>query len=397
MRTYFGFGLVSVFLILFLFGRSTVWSAISDVKTDIVPKIALVNIGDEDAGGWALNGDSSTENLTRLSNAGVNSIAVWIGWPRGIFVRSDWWNDANTIAVLEGVGHRCKKAHVDLFYVLYLGMEKSAYPDVGLAESKDMKGEGEGAVSWLDPNFWHKVLIPRDKAIARLASRGLVQGILLEPEVYKPGALMERGQIDFGDGAYLRFSREIGMKKEAPPAKDRANQLLTSGLIGAYLEWQMKELEQFAKEWREEIRVLAPSIKLGYYNPGPWHSAWPIRSLARGMYDGHQPLLILDASTYPCVGKSWTLGWEIESIPEYSKLLQTLLDNDWHVKAHLAFGIDTYSGKFDDPNNLYRRGADPNNVVKFFKDTVKNGNGWWIWNEHGDPNIILENIKASRR
>jgi hypothetical protein len=384
VRKNFRVGFVSFFLVSFLFG-------ISDATADRVPKVAVISIDAANAGGRTQLGDSSPENLARLSNAGVNTVAVWLGYPRGIFVRRDWWNDANTIAVLEGVGQRCKKAHLDLFYVLYLGMEKSAYPDVGLAESKDMKGEGEGAVSWLDPNFWHKVLIPRDKAIARLASRGLVQGILLEPEVYKAGALMERGQIDFGDGAYLRFSHEIGMKKEAPPVKDRANQLLTSGLIGAYYEWQVKELEQFAKEWREEIRALAPHVKLGYYNPNQWHSAWPMRSLARGMYDGHQPLLVLDASTYTCVGRSWELGWEIQSIPEYSKLIQNLLDNDWHVKAHLAFGICIVSK----PDGLYGRSSDPNNQIKFFKDTVKNGNGWWIWNEHGDPNILLENIKAS--
>ena len=203
---------------------------------------------------------------------------------------------------------------------------------------------------------------------------------------------MERGQIDFGDGAYSRFSREIGMKLEAPPAKDRANRLLASGLIGAYYEWQVKELERFAKEWREEIRVLAPNVKLGYYNPNQWHSAWPMRSLARGMYDGHQPLLILDASTYTCVGRSWELGWQIESIPEYSKLIENLLDKDWHVKAHLAFGVCIATK----PGGLYGRSSDPNNLIKFFKDTVKNGNGWWVYNEGSDPNAILESIKASR-
>ena len=195
MRTYFGFGLVSVFLVLFLFGTSMAGGAGSDTTADRVPKIAVISIDAADAGGRTQLGDSSPENLARLSNAGVNTVAVWIGYPRGVFARRDWWNDANTIAILEGVGQRCKNAHLDLLYITYIGMEKSAYPNVGLAESKDMdgNGDGDGAVSWLDPNFWYKVIIPRDKAIAKLASRGLVQGILLEPEVYKAGALMERG------------------------------------------------------------------------------------------------------------------------------------------------------------------------------------------------------------
>ena len=38
---------------------------------------------------------------------------------------------------------------------------------------------------------------------------------------------------------------------------------------------------------------------------------------------------------------------------------------------------------------------DPQAITKFFRDAAAAGNGWWIWNEIGEPEKIIESIKNS--
>ena len=357
-------------------------------------RLALVNM----EGGWKQLGKCSKENLTRLRGAGVNAVGFWGTSMTRLDPRTpegcEWWNNAAAIGELEAVGRTCKRLGLRLYFIPYLGTQKNHYPQVTLLPSKDAKGNGETAPSWFDPAY-RKVIIARDRGLARLVVAGLANGGLMEPEVYGEGALMERGQLDFGDAAYTRFAAAMGMKGSPPPAAERCNWLLSSGLIGNYAEWQARDLRAFASEWARELRSVAPAIELGFYQPNPWHS-WALRSLAQGMSDSKRPLLILDASTYAAIGKSWALGWEMP-LREYEGYRQRVL-KEWGVKARVVNGIYTYPGaKNYRENPLWQRCLSAEGIVAFLKESSALGNGWWIWNETGDPETVLEHIRKSTR
>ena len=359
--------------------------AVGKKQNGTVPKICPIRISKE---GWNHCGDASPENLKRLADLGATATASWVGHPRQPFDNLKWWADPCAMSYLENVAKDCKKSGLDFYLVTFIGASIENYPDgKKLAISKDMDGKGESEPSWLDPNYW-EMIIERDSSVAKLAAGGLVKGILFDPEIYQPGALMERGQLDFGDVAYKRFAAYIGMKTAMPEPNERAKQLMNTGLIGAYFEWQAKEIENFARTYKNALRKVAPNIELGYYNPGMWHSAWPLRSLARGLYDGGKPILILDASTYSGVGKSWTLGWEEESLSKYSEMVYKILYDDWKV---------TYpSSPSYVESPVWKRCLNPASISDFLKEAARNGNGWWIYNETGDPNQVIKDIAVSQ-
>ncbi len=62
----------------------------------------------------------------------------------------------------------------------------------------------------------------------------------------------------------------------------------------------------------------------------------------------------------------------------------------------MIFGIYTYSpreGIRDHPT--WARTQSAEGITGFLKEAAELGNGWWIWNEHGDPPRVLDHVAAS--
>lgn len=377
-----------------------------------VPRIGLVKLVGAQSHNYL--GDASETNLVRLKAAGINTIALWTGYYPRVSDNPEWWTDPATMEKFAETARRCRKLGLPLYYVQYLGAATNTFPTIKLQISSDFEGKGSRGPSWFDPEFWHKAIIPRDRAFARLVKEGLGDGILMEPEYYADGALMERGQIDFGDIAYSRFAQAAGLnlnlpnpedsgvarfrteitgpKAGLPKPEDRARQMLADGMIGPYVEWQAAELKRFAAEWKAALREEAPNVKLGFYQPGAWHSLW-LKAMAQGMNEPRRPLLILDGSTYMAYGKNWFMKWEMHDMRNYSAYVRGLL-NEWQVNAHVAFGLSPYQPNFKD-NAVWKQSFDRDHVAQFLRETVGTGNGWWIWNQTADPEMILEDIRKS--
>ena len=398
--------------------EATTRTAAPTISAVTVPRIAIVKATPQDACGSTGHnhmGDASVENLARLKEAGINTIAFWTGYYPRVSKSPEWWNDPATMEMFAEASRRAKKFGMSVYYVTYLGGETETFPTIKLGISKDYEGKGGRGPSWFDPDFWHKAIIPRDLAFAKLVKEGLGDGILMEPEYYaKEGALMERGQIDFGDVAYARFAQSAGInvnlpnvedsgvaqfkskitgpKVGVPKPEDRAGEMLANGMIGPYVEWQAAEINRFATEWKNALRREAPDVRLGFYEPGAWHSLW-LKALAQGMNDPERPMLILDGSTYFGYGKNWFLKWEMHSMRDYAAYVRDILKN-WRISAHVAFGLSPYQPNFKD-NPVWKKSFDRDHVVGFFRETVDLGNGWWIWNQTADVATILEDIRKS--
>jgi hypothetical protein len=399
-------------------GEPPTRTAAPAVSVTAVPRIAIVKPTSQDAIGGAGHhhmGDASVENLARLKEAGINTIAFWTGYYPRVSKSPEWWNDPATMEIFAEASRRAKKLGMSVFYVTYLGGGVQTFPTIDLQISRDFEGKGEKGPSWFDPDFWHKAIIPRDRAFAKLVREGLGDGILMEPEYYaKEGALMERGQIDFGDVAYTRFAQSVGLNLNLPNVEDsgvakfkgkitgpgvgipkpedRAREMMANGMIGPYVEWQAAELNRFAAEWKNALRSEAPNVQLGFYEPGAWHSLW-LKALAQGMNDPDRPMLILDGSTYFGYGKNWFLKWEMHSMPDYATYVHEILKK-WQISAHVAFGLSPYQPNFKD-NPVWKESFDRDHVVNFLRETVELGCGWWIWNQTADVATILEDIRKS--
>jgi hypothetical protein len=362
-------------------------------------------------------GRATRENLARLRDAGVNAIYFHGDsmFDPGVERRNPaepWWRDPAILARIEEVCLLCRDLGLKVYFLPYFGAGAYEYPHVRLDPARDAAGKhseklyaGRPAYtpSWFDPAY-QSTIIERDRALARVVGMGLADGVLIEPEVYTDaGVLSERGQLDFADGAYERFLIDMHASEAGRagymriPREKRQEQLATDGLLGNYAEWQMRDLRRFAARWAAALRAEAPRIQLGLYQPGPW-SSWALRSLAQGMYDpSFGPLLILDASTYYAHPKQWALGFE-GTLTDYEAFREQVLA-DWGVRAFVVNGLCPYLYDEKNPERMgvWKDASDPATIEAFLRESRRNGNGWWIWNESRDPERMLRHIRRSEK
>jgi len=364
-------------------------------QNETVPRIAAMGLA-VPGGSHKYLGDCSEANLARLADAGINTVALWVGYPNvPAFSQPEWWNDPDSLQAISEVADRCAAQKMELYLVTYLGLPTSVYPQVQLILSKDDQGQGQRSPSWLDPAFWEEVILPRDRALAKLAAENTgIQGILLEPEVYQDGALMERGNLDFGDAAYLPFAAQTGLKEPHPPAAERAGFLERQGLTASYRNWQKDRLFEYASKWKTTVREKAPELRLGYYCPGKWNGVWSLQAIAEGLNDPQQSMLILDAGTYAGVGNTYETDDPVESMVDYSRQVASIIAV-WGVNAHVAFGIITYPAPTPYQVPAWARTQSAEGITRFLRDCTDAGNGWWIWNEHGNPETIVSHVRQS--
>ncbi|MCC6580252.1 MAG: hypothetical protein IT440_07395 [Phycisphaeraceae bacterium] len=345
-------------------------------------------------------GDPTTENLTRLKEAGADTILLWIGYPYQELFRWEWWNRAETMDVLAEVAGRCKALGLKVYYVSYIGAPFTPYfkEGVTLALSKNMAGEGENMPSWVDPAYWNQYIIPRDVALAKLVARGLGQGVLLEAETYGSGARPDIGRPDFGDAAFLPFMKHIGLPDTETPPAERATYLYNKGVLPAYIDWQQQKLRELSEQRKKALLKVAPRVQLGMYapriDPGCWF--WGLRPLAEGMNQPTRPMLILDANTYP--GAPGFLPAYVEQFHSMAKYRNytTKLMREWGLNAHVVFGLFTYANPGFRAQSSWANTPcmTSEGIRQFLRDAHDAGNGWWIWNEYGVPNEVIADIQA---
>lgn len=362
-----------------------------------VPRIAAMAMKDDETIGHKYLGNLSAENLNRLRDSGINTVALWIGYP-GIraFSQWEWWNDSRSIGELEEIAERCKTAGLDLYFVCYIGLTWDYYQGVQFTPSKDMAGKGDRLPSWIDPEYWKSYVIPRDRRMAELVAQGLAKGILLEGECYQEGARFDIGGFDFGDAAFIPFLRQVGMEgeKEVEVSK-RAEFLYTNGYLPAFIEWQQQELRNRVSDWKSAIHSIAPQAQLGMYMPGRWYGAWAHRTIGQTLTDPERPLLILDANTYAGVGHSYQRNLGVLPLDQYSEYVTTMLA-DWNVNAHVVFGIFTHSNANYRQNEFWSTApcATSKGIRQFLRESNELRHGFWIWNEDGDPGEIIKDLDS---
>jgi hypothetical protein len=110
--------------------QATTRTAASKISAVTVPRIAIVKAIPQDACGSTGHnhmGDASVENLARLKEAGINTIAFWTGYYPRVSKSPEWWNDPATMEMFAEASRRAKKLGMSVYYVTYLGGETETF------------------------------------------------------------------------------------------------------------------------------------------------------------------------------------------------------------------------------------------------------------------------------
>ena len=299
--------------------------------------------------GWNYLGDiSKEEDVKRLAENGLNSVAVWTNKFRV-------WADPVLSKGLEKTLINAKKYGLRYYSMLYLGTSFNFYSPVKYGLFVERNGKKTKTACPLDKTFWTECIIKEAVNIARLLKE--VDGVLLELELYGGGGRYSQGC--FCDQCFKGFVAQANVTAPDIPPEKRHRWLASKGLLKEYYDWLSFNVYENYKMYGEELLAVNEDLTLGFYEGGHLDSfLWYIKAAMRGLSDAGARILILDPITYS--------GGDIWNKVSKQKLkLSTMKAKTWYLPGLYLDAVEV--------------GVE--GIGYLCSVLLEIADGYWIWNE----------------